>query len=1476
MYPNMGMRTPVSVPLGARTPPVMMTPPAHMMSPMGIMDGYQHHHLASLQTGPTGDNEIFDYGNIGSLQVSHEHLHQFPGFRAALENFRALPQDFPLRQVRFRALKCVNTFLRENKYRSKVKRCHSNVASRNDGLDIAALHLEVHVLATEIGMGDLEIFSRDRLDEALFTLTKEINNTTASADSCSPTGDCETVKHSVKELENFAERNLYQRGSQLSPGATFILLAWAWGLRGEAKQRLFELGRNRITKFNNPLTPPMSPEREGGVHMPAGFQPVPLHMAMPLTLPTKDSYHQHGPPPNPLSPPIFFPEPQQQFHQQHHPHPATAPQHHTPNVSPTKVLNTPNVLSPNVHTPNAMLQQNDYFDHHPPANQHQRHNSHDIFEQPKTPLRLLSKSNTLPVSSPNSTSRIQEPRSRPRSDSRPNSRPHSRSRPHSPDHLRGHHRTNSRPLSTLVHVLSQPSSPHKNGHGSSILSSDSSCAIDDDYSSMNGSMNGSMTGSTISRVSGVPLVHPSFENQATVTDFLQQHDRSSTVPSNKSQTPTGIRTSTPSPATVCQPRTPEPLAQENEETIQCRDEDEREVERLTKEMSPLPMKKDFLTLPDPPASFNDSNTNVFSFAVPDTPLVSSFNSSETSTVCLKAPAPVRIHKNAIPSPRPSEDDPKEPEEQKLFDLPTVEVPERPRTPDNRTIPVQDITDLPDFPEPPTIVASPPVSCVATTNEKPVFRPTIVPVTPTPQVVELEATPVRHELPASDVRLAPPSPRPAFSMPDFESIIQIRLQEAVEKMAQSLQSTTEKMIQAATEKSEREISDLTVRLASTEREAQELQVALEHRVTVLEKQSEELEEQVGVERSRREKVMAESTLRLDKLDTKLTELERCLIDQEKSIAATKESLLTRHTLHVDSTNEALEQIRLGLKLHAKKVDTALQETAKNCQHHHDFLEGQLSLANHATVSMIGEEAKRIIKRFKVGMKRTSTDVDKIVELKVEEKEKDFREIVEDMVKKVQGMDGKIEEVKEFMGEKTLFELQKVGEITDKLDTMEKGVEGKIEELEKRLQVVSKKEEDLRETVLDDIETRLEEIEDSRLTNLEKELTEFKSFTHDQLETFQKHGVLETSEIRALISSFNPQVETLRVKQQSTDTALFNLENRASDICKQVIESEKRMSALVEKKFSETGKRSTESDSGIEEKLRQFAQRQRQLEARYGVPFDKKIEEFTAQTEAKIKAIETEMKSETQNFKSSNQEFLQTLHSRVNDFQQKTREYLITMGTETTEAIHSTEKSLTETIASTKAEIESHLEALMEAQAQLASTRDTHEQKLEHLENLASPITQDIKHLKDRSNHINSSLEAVKTSVAAITTRVETLSKSENQLNSSFLNLEGDVVNHTDKITRLESLSGNATMNHAHLRDRLERLEQQSAAADRLSRSSTFSLGAVKDRMRDEDSGSEGGYREKKERHGILGRGRRGTDAGSGTSSGKKSRSGSMRS
>src|SRR5690606_38656993 len=109
----------------------------------------------------------------------------------------------------------------------------------------------------------------------------------------------------------------------------------------------------------------------------------------------------------------------------------------------------------------------------------------------------------------------------------------------------------------------------------------------------------------------------------------------------------------------------------------------------------------------------------------------------------------------------------------------------------------------------------------------------------------------------------------------------------------------------------------------------------------------------------------------------------------------------------------------------------------------------------------------------------------------------------MLGKVQGMDNKIEEVKEFLGEKTLFELQKVGEFTDKLDMMEKDVEGKIEDLGKRLETVCKKEEDLRETVLDDIETRLEELEESRVTSIEKELSEFKTFTHDQLETYQRH-------------------------------------------------------------------------------------------------------------------------------------------------------------------------------------------------------------------------------------------------------------------------------------------------------------------------------------------------------------------------------------
>src|SRR5690606_6247302 len=127
--------------------------------------------------------------------------------------------------------------------------------------------------------------------------------------------------------------------------------------------------------------------------------------------------------------------------------------------------------------------------------------------------------------------------------------------------------------------------------------------------------------------------------------------------------------------------------------------------------------------------FPEEDTNVFSFAVPDTPLVSSFNSSETSTVCLKAPAPVRIHKSALPPTPPSEAEAKDPEEPKLFDLPQFDIPERPRTPNNRSIPVQEVNDLPEFPEPPTAVTSPPSSCVATTHERPVLKPTIIPVTP---------------------------------------------------------------------------------------------------------------------------------------------------------------------------------------------------------------------------------------------------------------------------------------------------------------------------------------------------------------------------------------------------------------------------------------------------------------------------------------------------------------------------------------------------------------------------------------------------------------------------------------------------------------------------------------------------------------------------------------------------------------------------
>lgn len=1383
-----------------------------------------------------------------------------------------MPQDAPSTNVRFRALKCLSTYLREQRYRSKIKRCHSNVNIRNDGLDTANLHLAVNALANEVGMVDLERYSCERLDETLFRLTEDTKSSPSPSDLPPTTKEHETIKHTIAELEAFAESNL-TRGMPLSPGVTFILLAWAWGLRGEARHRLFEYGKTRISMVNNPITPPMSPEREGGVAMPAGFQP--LHMGIPLNLPNKDPYNHHALPTDLQSPPLFFQDLQTHHHTQQTQQPH-GNQQFLPNVlnSPPNIL-SPNTFSSNVHTPTGLLHQNDYFDQH--SHQHQRQHSQDIFEQPKTPLRLLSKTNTMPIMSPNSAppSRIQEPKTR----SRPNSRPSSqlsRSRPHSPPHHRHHHRNSSRPLSTRV-LLSSPSSPQQSNGGDTYSELSSQC-IDDESTSM--------SGSTVSRTSGVPLVHPSFENQSNIPDFLQQHDRASTIPSRQSETPRGVRTSTPSPATVAsvQPRTPEPIMREEPEPVQYVDEDEKEVERLQDEM--LPKKIEFVVSPNSSKNvrspFREPNMNVFEFAVPETPLVSSFNSSETSTVCLKAPAPVRIHKNALPPTPPSEvaDSSNEPEDRKLFELPDFDIPERPRTPDNRKIPVEDISDMPELPELaelPVPVASPPVSSVATTTEKPIFKPTVIPVTPTPKPDQAYAPPPVVLTPVELPVASPPNPKPAFDMATLEAFFQSRLQAAMEEMTNTLQSATEKLITAATEKSETEVAELKQQLSAAEQESKERQEALESRVAVLEKKKEELEEKVILEQTKRERATIEAVIRLDKLDIKVAELESNLRDQAEKIEQTRETLLATNNLHIDSTNEAIEQMKSWMKLQAKKTDTALQENAKNCQHHHDFLEGQLSLANHATVSMIGEEAKRILRRFKVGMKKTSTDVDQIVETRVKEKEKDFKELVEDMVKKVQGMEGKIEEVKEFLGEKTVFELQKVSEIGDKLDVIEKGVEEKLEGLEKRLQDVSKKEEDLRETVLDDIETRLEEIEDSRITNIEKDLNDYKSFTTEQFDTFQKHGNLETSEIRALITSFNPQLETIRVKQQSTDAAISSLEHRASDISRAVVESEKRMNAFVEKKLSETGKRSAESDTGIEEKLRQFAQRQRQLEARYGVPFDKKIEQFTAQTDAKIKAIEEELRAETQSFKSSHHDFIQTLQSRVNDFQQQTRDYLTAMGTETTEAIHSTEKALSENIQSTKADIEAHINDLMEAQSHLAELKEAHERKIEHLETLATPITQDIKHLKDRTNTINSSLEAVRTSLTSISTRVETLSKSDNNLSSSVMNLEGDVLKNTDKINRLESLSSTATMSHSHLRDRLERLEQNSAAADRLSRSSTFSLGAVKDsRERGNDSGSEDYRESKKERHGFMGRSRRGTDAGSGTSSNKKSRSGSMRS
>src|SRR5690606_18943207 len=125
-------------------------------------------------------------------------------------------------------------FLREGKYRSKVKRCHSNANNRNDELDTARLHLEVNILAYEVGIQLLESCSRERLEHTLISLAEDSKNTLAPSEAASNTKDHETVKHTVKELEDFVERNLYSRGPQLSPGVTFLLLAWAWGLRGEA------------------------------------------------------------------------------------------------------------------------------------------------------------------------------------------------------------------------------------------------------------------------------------------------------------------------------------------------------------------------------------------------------------------------------------------------------------------------------------------------------------------------------------------------------------------------------------------------------------------------------------------------------------------------------------------------------------------------------------------------------------------------------------------------------------------------------------------------------------------------------------------------------------------------------------------------------------------------------------------------------------------------------------------------------------------------------------------------------------------------------------------------------------------------------------------------------------------------------------------------------------------------------------------
>jgi hypothetical protein len=79
----MGMRTPVSIAVGARTPPVLMTPVA-------MIDGFHHQRLASLQINHPSDGEVFDYGNIGSLHVLHSHLSDFPLLRNALDGFRSM------------------------------------------------------------------------------------------------------------------------------------------------------------------------------------------------------------------------------------------------------------------------------------------------------------------------------------------------------------------------------------------------------------------------------------------------------------------------------------------------------------------------------------------------------------------------------------------------------------------------------------------------------------------------------------------------------------------------------------------------------------------------------------------------------------------------------------------------------------------------------------------------------------------------------------------------------------------------------------------------------------------------------------------------------------------------------------------------------------------------------------------------------------------------------------------------------------------------------------------------------------------------------------------------------------------------------------------------------------------------------------------------------------------------------------------